>query len=929
MMSRTLSHRQLLLSLSTTTTSSSSLKISHASARRSASTSTTTTTDPLALYKERVARKEIEESEDQIRALAHLRRLSRALEKYSPPAHLLSILARPVAGPPQSGDPSGAAAASQPPTTADPRTAALVRWLTLPQQLAESPAPQGLLLTGPPGTGKSMLADLFFDSLPVDPQRKWRRHYHHLLLEIYRIVWREAERRRVAARAAAFAAPSSRQEDAGEEEEDEDEDEDLSSSGPRRRRTTRPSRGTGVLWRRELASDGKSTVWNRILDGMPFFRVNALSDGLGPPSTTDLTTTSYASQQNSADLAHTTLPLYAAAELFLRHGHVLLFDELQLVDVASANLLKRVLEAYWRLGGVVVGTSNRLPEELYTRGVQREAMLGFLEALSERCPVHEMRDNRDFRRRPADFASLAAAGEGGLGRSTYFLTTDTEAFEQYCTELFGDRTGGGPAVVEVYSRKVHVPFSLPPTEAHPSLARFSFSDLFDTALGPADYLHLASTYHTIVLTSLPVLTLLQKNQARRLITFLDAVYEAGCRLVVCAEAAPDRLFFPEASEEAERIVRDERERERAERDDVVDMSAKGTPSPFLSSHLEKEEQQQQASSSSSSSRRAASINFDSAQLIQSEVFSEAAQDTEEGFRPNIVAYSAGDDARGEAARRRASSGAGAPSPTRTGQQKDALEGVYRGLKMQRDAQGRPVVARDAFGFANLVIFTGEEERFAFQRAVSRLFEMSSPHWILRKRWRPLDASALDIWAGTSTSGAAAASSSSSTAKSAEEIVEQAERAVRREREHAAAVAAAVAQAEAQARKDLEAGVGLGSADFADEASFEHRTHRGRDDATAHPHPDDDPASSSEGGRVRIVPHFPTEHHANERTVIEREGPPRLSPVHVWGVQKWGAKAGKWGQGADAYEGGGEGRGQQGEAGKGEEVESEQGRGTKR
>ncbi|KAL9936960.1 hypothetical protein V8E36_004195, partial [Tilletia maclaganii] len=79
----------------------------------------------------------------------------------------------------------------------------------------------------------------------------------------------------------------------------------------------------------------------------------------------------------------------------------------------------------------------------------------------------------------------------------------------------------------------------------------------------------------------------------------------------------------------------------------------------------------------------------------------------------------------------------------------------------------------------------------FQRAVSRLLEVSSPHWILRKRWRPLDAFALDTWAGTSTGAAA---SSSSAAKSAEEIVEQEERTVRREREHAAAVTAAFAQA---------------------------------------------------------------------------------------------------------------------------------------
>jgi protein AFG1 len=43
----------------------------------------------------------------------------------------------------------------------------------------------------------------------------------------------------------------------------------------------------------------------------------------------------------------------------------------------------------------------------------------------------------------------------------------------------------------------------------------------------------------------PVLTSFQKNEARRLITLLDALYEARCKLIIRAEAGPDDLFFPE------------------------------------------------------------------------------------------------------------------------------------------------------------------------------------------------------------------------------------------------------------------------------------------------------------------------------------------------------------------------------------------------
>lgn len=96
----------------------------------------------------------------------------------------------------------------------------------------------------------------------------------------------------------------------------------------------------------------------------------------------------------------------------------------------------------------------------------------------------------------------------------------------------------GPSTVVVYGRKVCTP------RHRSGIVYWDFGRLVE-AFGPADYITMASSYHTFIVDQVPVLTLAQKNEARRFITFLDAPYEARCKLVVRADRGPDDLFFPE------------------------------------------------------------------------------------------------------------------------------------------------------------------------------------------------------------------------------------------------------------------------------------------------------------------------------------------------------------------------------------------------
>lgn len=78
-----------------------------------------------------------------------------------------------------------------------------------------------------------------------------------------------------------------------------------------------------------------------------------------------------------------------------------------------------------------------------------------------------------------------------------------------------------------------------------SFSQSSFNEP-SQSLGPADYLSLASTYPIIVIDRIPILKLSAKNQARRFISLIDALYEARCQIICSAETTLDALFFPDA-----------------------------------------------------------------------------------------------------------------------------------------------------------------------------------------------------------------------------------------------------------------------------------------------------------------------------------------------------------------------------------------------
>lgn len=509
-------------------------------------------------------------------------------------------------------------------------TLALTRVLTSHQAALEIDSPKGLFLSGEVGTGKSMLLDLLADGLPTSRKRRW--HFNTFML--YTISRLEQFRK----------------------------------SHPE---MAREEREWSLLW---------------------------------------------------------------MAKEMMEQSPILFLDEFQLPDRAASKILSNLFIPFFQLGGVLVASSNRMPDELEkatgapgsppaTGGLvsqlfgagspkQRGELFGrssdfavFLEVLKARCDFWHMEGAKDWRRRDITMhasTSQSLADERGMGSESdglddaallqpddvgdsttprkYALTVDgQEVWDRMMLDAINNPVIStppwSPATRVVYGREVKIP------RQYEGVSLWNFEELVH-AFGPADYITLASNFHTFIIDKVPVLPVSMKNEARRFITLLDALYEARCKLLIRAEVGPDNLFFPEQS------------RRKLPKPGLTTVSRTNPPS-----------------NTNTTTTTTTSRPGEHEDATYSETVSEVFQDSAAPFRPNISSYN---DA--------------SPS-NRTASIHAEIDSDFGLLGPKID-------------FVNTSAFTGEDERFAYKRAASRLWEMCSASWHARAGspenwWTPL------------------------------------------------------------------------------------------------------------------------------------------------------------------------------------------------
>lgn len=252
-------------------------------------------------------------------------------------------------------------------------------------------------------------------------------------------------------------------------------------------------------------------------------------------------------------------PIPFLASEIAEKSRVLCFDEFQVTDVADAMILRRLFDTLLsqEYGLILFATSNRHPDDLYIDGVQRKSFIPCIDLIKQRTEVIFLNSPTDYRKIPRPTSPVYYYPKEGLkyrskeceiartkhieGWYEYFsqFNYSSNIDQKHCNILFN-------FPLKIWGRELKVPKC-----TLGRVAQFSFKQLCGEHLAAGDYLTLARSFKSFIVTDIPFLSVYTRDEVRRFITFLDAVYDNGGKLATTSAANFTSLFV-----EPENILND-------------------------------------------------------------------------------------------------------------------------------------------------------------------------------------------------------------------------------------------------------------------------------------------------------------------------------------------------------------------------------------
>ncbi len=187
---------------------------------------------------------------------------------------------------------------------------------------------------------------------------------------------------------------------------------------------------------------------------------------------------------------HSVTPWEDLAASVYRQGRLLCLDEFQIMDMGDLMILSRFFKVFFYLGGVLITTSNRLPNEfnLYNQNYLKR----FYDFFSEHMNYIQLNKGPDFRQK-------------GLIK---------------------------PRIV----------LEKPTTQQHHASYHDSFQKLFESPRGVAHYIDILNKYDGVIVSQFKQMNDENEDSLMRFIQLIDLLYETKTSLSIQTDLPVDSLY---------------------------------------------------------------------------------------------------------------------------------------------------------------------------------------------------------------------------------------------------------------------------------------------------------------------------------------------------------------------------------------------------
>jgi cell division protein ZapE len=218
-------------------------------------------------------------------------------------------------------------------------------------------------------------------------------------------------------------------------------------------------------------------------------------------------------------------PLNEVANRIAKKYRLICFDEFHVSDVADAMILYNLLKALFDNKVSFIMTSNYEPDTLYPDGLHRDRLLPTIALLKEKLDVLNVDAGTDYRKK-------------AMEQVVAYHTPLNAAVDQALREAFANvaETADQDPKLNIEAREIRA------LRRAGGVIWFDFATLCGGPRSQNDYLEIASRFHTVILSSVPRMSVAMSSEARRFTWLIDVLYDHKVKLVMSAEVEPEQLY---------------------------------------------------------------------------------------------------------------------------------------------------------------------------------------------------------------------------------------------------------------------------------------------------------------------------------------------------------------------------------------------------